>query len=141
MENNIISLGINLGSSKTLYSISFKRDRDFTTRVLLMNNDSRVIPSLICYTSQQRLIGDNCKNSISQNLNTSYNSLSRFLGFEKTEKYKRELNFMYMKVKDINKFDFKCYNEKGELINIKSQFIIADYLSIINEYFFEKEKN
>ena len=140
MENNIISLGINLGSSKTLYSISFKRDTDFTTRVLLMNNDSRVIPSLICYTSQQRLIGDNCKNSISQNLNTSYNSFSRFLGFEKTEKYKPELNFMYMKVKDINKFDFKCYNEKGELINIKSQFIIADYLSIINEYFFEKEK-
>ncbi len=141
MENKIISLGINFSSLKTVYSISHKIDRQFITKVLLMNNESRVIPSLICYTSNHRLIGDNCKTSIGQNLNTSYNSFSRFLNFDKNNRnFDKEFNFMYLEEKEKNNFNFKCYNEKGEIINITSNFIIADYLSMINEYFFEKEE-
>ena len=45
---------------------------------------------------------------------------------------------MYTNENDIN--NFKCYNEKGEKIITKSEYIIVDYLSLLNEHFFEKNK-
>ena len=48
---------------------------------LLMNNSSRVIPSIICYS--KTLFGDNIKTSLKQNLNASYNNLSRLIGYNK----------------------------------------------------------
>ena len=63
------SLGINIGASKTVYSIFSKINDKYVSNVLLMNNTSRIIPSIICYTKDHRLFGDNSISSLKQNLN------------------------------------------------------------------------
>ena len=65
LENSDISLGINIGSLKTVYSIfSNDNENNFSTKVLLMNNSSRIIPSIICYTKTHRLFGENSLSSL-----------------------------------------------------------------------------
>ena len=54
-----MSLGINIGGSKTFYSIFSKTNDKSISHVLLMNNSSRVIPSIICYSKYHRLFGKN----------------------------------------------------------------------------------
>ena len=58
-DDNIISLGINIGALKTVYSIFSKINDKHVTNVLLMNNSSRAIPSIICYTKDHILFGEN----------------------------------------------------------------------------------
>ena len=101
--------------------------------VLLMNNSSRVIPSIICYS--KTLFGDNIKTSLKQNLNASYNNLSRLIGYNKNNKlFENEMKFGFKKVEDINLFKF--YNYQKE--EIKSESIISDFLILINKCYFEK---
>ena len=61
-----------------------------------MNNSSRSIPSIICYTKSHRLFGDNSLFSLKQNLDTSYNNLSRLIDFDENNNlYKDELKYMF----------------------------------------------
>ena len=92
-----------------------------------MNNSSRIIPSIICYTTENRLIGENAKSYLKQNLSTSYNNLSRIIDTEIKEEEKK-----YFFSDD---FKFNCYNKKKEKEKIKEIYVIADYLSIINNYY------
>jgi hypothetical protein len=71
-----------------------------------MNGNSRIIPSKICY-SNHRLFGDNSKNFIKLNLNTSYNNLSRIIGFDNSNIYKEEFKYMYNSKKNIENIN-KC---------------------------------
>ncbi len=92
-----------------------------------MNGRSRIIPTKICY-SNHRLIGDNAKNFIKLNLNTSYNNLSRIIGFDNSNKYEEELKYMYRKKNSEN------------IKKIGNECIIADFIHLINQYYFEKLK-
>ena len=138
-EDNLISLGINIGASKTVYSIFSKINDKYISHVLLMNNSSRIIPSIICYTKDHRLFGENSISSLKQNLSTSYNNLSRIIGFDNSDLYKEELKYMFTKDNNINDYNFYCYDKNQKKQIIKSEYIIADYLSLIKEYYFEKE--
>jgi molecular chaperone DnaK (HSP70) len=135
-----INLGINIGALKTVYSLFSKINGKFVTHVLLMNNSSRCIPSLMCYTNSHRLFGDNSLSSLKQNLSTSYNNLSRLIGFDYSEKYEEEIKYTFQDFDNINDYKFNIYlDNKIKNIN-NSDFIISDFLYLINEYFFEKEK-
>ena len=138
--SNMISLGINIGAFKTVYSMFLKSNEKFITHVLLMNNSSRIIPSIICYTKSHRLFGENSISSLKQNLSTSYCNLSRLINFDNSKNFENEIKYGYRNEKNINNFKFQNYNKEGEKEEIKSEFIIADYLSLINDYYFEKEK-
>ena len=95
-----------------------------------MNNSSRIIPSIICYTKSHRLFGDNSLSSLKQNLDTSYNNLSRLIDFDENNNlYKDELKYMFSKE-----------NNSKLLKEIGNECIIADFLSLINKYYFEKQK-
>ncbi len=137
-----ISLGINIGSMKTVYSTFSKiDDKNYITKVLLMDNSSRTIPSIICYTKTHRLFGEYSKSALKQNLNTSYNNLSRIIGYDKhIDLYKDEYKYSFKNLKNIDSFNVNIqeYNSNIEKEK-KSEFIIADFLSLINDYF-EKEK-
>ena len=63
INNYYISLGINIGASKTVYSIFSKVNGQYITNVLLMNY-SRIIPSIISYPKNHRLFGDNSFSSL-----------------------------------------------------------------------------
>ena len=138
-EENPINLGINIGSSKTVYSIFGKINGKFLTHVLLMNNSSRIIPSIICYTNTHRLIGDNSINSIKQYLDSSYNNLSRLIGFENNKFINNELKFGFGVNDNINNFNFYWKNGNNKYKN-KSEYLISDFLSLINDYFFNKNQ-
>ena len=135
-----INLGINIGALKTVYSLFSKINGKFVTHVLLMNNSSRCIPSLMCYTNSHRLFGANSLSSLKQNLLTSYNNLSRLIGFDYSEKYEEEIKYAFQDFNEVNDYKFNTYLD-NKIKNIKySDFIISDFLYLINEYFFEKEK-
>ena len=121
---NSIFLGINIGAFKTVYStFSLNENKKYIYQVLLMNESSRIIPSIICY-SNHRDFGENSKSFLKQNLNTSFNNISRLIGFDNSNE--EELKYMY--------------NKEGNMEKIKeigNKNIIADFLSLINEYYFE----
>ena len=139
-ENEIISLGINIGSLKTVYSIFSKINNKYVTNVLLMNNSSRIIPSIICYSKTHRLFGDNSISSLSQNLDSSYNNLSRLIGFDnKIKIYNDEIIYAFDKKENNNEYKFNIKDENG-LKEINVEYIIADFLILINNYYFKLEK-
>ena len=144
IDNNAtknISIGINIGASKTVYSIFSIENGKFVSEVLLMNRSSRVIPSIICYTKTHRLFGENSKSSLKQNLDTSYNNLSRIIGFDNSNLFIEELNYMYMNENDITNFKFYCKGSSEKKEEIISECIIADFLSLINEYYYKEYKS
>ena len=57
-EEDKVSLGINIGSLNTVYSIFGKKEGRFQTNVLLSDVSKRTIPSQICYSDTHRLYGD-----------------------------------------------------------------------------------
>ena len=75
-----------------------------------------------------------------QNLSTSHCNLSRLINFDNSKNFENEIKYGYRNEKNINNFKFQNYNKEGEKEEIKSDFIITDYLSLINDYYFEKEK-
>ena len=139
-KNEIISLGINIGASKTVYSIFSKVNGQFISHVLLMNNSSRVIPSILCYKKTHRLFGENSKNSLKQNLSTSHINLSRIIGFKNDiEIYKEEPKYQFSKNNKMEDHKFSLKNPAGSK-EIGSDIILSDFISLINEYYFAKEK-
>ncbi len=136
-----ISLGINIGASKTLYSLFLKENNDkYITKVLLMNNSSRIIPSIICYTKDHRLIGDNSTSSLKQHLSTSYNNLSRIIGYNEDIKiYEKEILFGFDGISNLNK-EKSYYHNSTEKKKIKSEVIISDFLGLLKKYYIKTEK-
>ena len=131
------SLGIDIGSLNTVYSIFGKKEGKFQSNVLLSDNTNRIIPSQICYSDTHRLYGDNASTLMTNFFSTSYSNLSRLLNFNiNVNIYKEEYkNYTYYgRFQKSEKF--KCYNKE----EVSSSIIIADFLSLINEFYFEKKK-
>ena len=139
-DKKFLSLGINIGSYKTVYSL-FENDYNKpVSNVLLMNeSSSRIIPSIICYTKDHRLFGENSISSLRQNIETSHKNLSRLIGFENNILFKDELKYGFGINEELNKYKFKSKGING-IKEIESENIISDYLSLINDYYFEKNK-
>ena len=140
VRKKFLSLGINMGSYKTVYSIFINDYQKPVFYVLLMNQSSRIIPSIICYTKDHRLFGDNSISSVKQNIETSYKNLSRLIGFEKNNiLFKDELKYGFGINDNFNNFKFKSKGING-IQETENENIIADFLSLINDYYFEKNK-
>ena len=140
LNKSFLSLGINIGSHKTVYSLFVNDYKKPVSNVLLMNeSSSRIIPSIICYTKDHRLFGENSISSLRQNIETSHKNLSRLIGFENNILFKDELKYGFGINEDINNYKFQSKTING-IKETKSENIIADYLSLINDYYFEKKK-
>ena len=141
-KDEIISLGINIGALNTIFSQFLRKDNKYISNVLLMNNSSRIIPSIICYTKDHRLFGENSITSLKQYLNTSYNNLSRLIGYNDNIKlYKDEKLYGFEGIKKLNLKSSYYQNSEEEKEEIKSENIIADFLVLIKKYYFKIEKN
>ena len=139
-KDEIISLGINIGSFRTVYSVFKKINGKYISHVFLMNNSSRIIPSILCFTKTHRLFGENSKASLKQNLDSSFFNLSRIIGFNNDIKfYEKEIGFEYNSTNDFKNHKFYSKNLNGKK-EIESEEIIANYLGLINKYFFILEK-
>ena len=91
-----------------------------------MNNSSRIIPSIICYTKDHRLFGENSITSLKQYLNTSYNNLSRLIGYNENIKlYKDEKLYGFEGIKKLNLKSSYYQNSEEEKEEIKSDVVFA----------------
>ena len=135
-NNSSISLGINIGASKSLYSTCGNYNGSFQTNVLLSDVSKRVIPSQICYSDTHRLYGDPASALMKKFKDSSYCNLSRLIGFDDSvEFYQEELKkFFHYGFFNQNTKKFKCYPSSNE--EITSTIILFVYLSLINEFFF-----
>ena len=141
-NNEKISLGINIGSLNTVYSIFGKNKGKYKTNVLLSDVSKRVIPSQICYSDTHRLYGDTASALMRKFSDYSYSNLSRLIGFNyDINIYKQEIDiyFKYGTFNPENK-KFKISNDKNKEKEVSSSIIIADYLSLINKFYFDKKK-
>ncbi len=138
-SEKIISLGINIGALKTVYSIFSEINGKHVSNVLLMNNSSRSIPSIMCYTKDNRLFGEKSATFLKQNLDTSYNNLSRLICYDSSLAFYKE-ECRYSLKKSSENYNFYFLNKENEKKEITSDKIISDYLNLINDYFFNKEK-
>ena len=132
------SLGINIGSLNTVYSKFDRNEGLYKTNVLLSDVSKRVIPSQICYSATNRLYGDTASSLMKKFADYSYSNLSRLIGFDiDSYIFKNEYN---------NFFNFGTYNnatKKFKISNneeISSSIIIADFISLINKFYFDKVK-
>ena len=132
------SLGINIGSLNTVYSKFDRNEGLYKTNVLLSDVSKRVIPSQIGYSDTKRLYGDTASSLMRKFADYSYSNLSRLIGFDiDSYIFKNEYN---------NFFNFGTYNnatKKFKISNneeISSSIIIADFISLINKFYFDKVK-
>ena len=134
-----ISLGINIGALKTVYSRCLKKNDKFQTEVLLSDTSSRTIPSRICYSDTHRLYGDTAGSLMKRFQDSSYSNISRLIGFyidKKNNIYNEEYKYINPLSYDKNLGKFKLYNNEKDYAST----IIADYIYLINNYYF-KEKS
>ena len=132
-----ISLGINIGGLKTIYSRYLKKEGKFLTEVLLSDTSSRTIPSRICYSDTHRLYGDTAGSLMKRFLNSSYSNISRLIGFfldKKENIYNEEIKYFYPL--SFNKGNFNIYDDE----KVNGSTIIADYLCFINNYYFKEKE-
>ena len=80
-------------------------------------------------------------NYLQKNINISFNNfIYRLIGFnEEDNLFKEELKYMFNKEDNLK---FQYYNEKNkiEIEPINYEVIIADYLSLINDYNLQTQK-
>ena len=112
------SLGIDFGSSKTVYTKMSITKTDTIEKVL----DN--IPSYITYLNDKIIIGKDSKDSVLQNINSTYTNLSKLFGKMKVPIYELEKEF------SIN---------NSEIENPEK--IVSDYLKIINDRLIKEEMN
>ena len=126
-------IGINIGSFKTVYSLFSNIDNNYFKKVFESDNSKRHFSSKICYTDSRRLFGFSSSPYIKKFLNSSYNNLSRLIGFDDCEIYNKELPFMIKLVESFEQvfINFPKNNEKEKLTDVN---ILVDYLSLINDY-------
>ena len=126
-------IGINIGSFKTVYSLFSNIEKNYFKKVLESDNSKRNFSSKICYTDSRRLFGFSSSPYIKKFLNSSYNNLSRLIGFDNCEIYNKELPFMINPVESFEQvfFNFPKKNENEKLTDVN---ILVDYLSLINDF-------
>ena len=126
-------IGINIGSLKTVYSLFSNIGKEYLKKVLESDSSKRSFPSKICYTDSHRLFGFSSQPYIKKFINSSYNNLSRLIGFDECEIYIKELPFMINPVESFEKVNFN-FPKKNETEKLTSINILVDYLSLINEF-------
>ncbi len=135
-----ISLGINIGALKTVYSRYLKKEGKFQTEVLLSDTSSRTIPSRICYSDTHRLYGDTAGSLMKRFLDSSYINISRLIGFfiykNKKNIYNEEFKYIFPSSFNQGLEQFKIYNNEY----VDASTIIADYLYLINNYYFKEKE-
>ena len=113
------SLGIDFGSSKTVYSKISITQSQIIEKVL------DKIPSYITYLNDEIKIGKDSKDSTLQNINSTYTNLSKIFAKMKVPIYELENEFSII--------------NKSEIENPEK--IVSDYLKKINDKLLKEEMN
>ena len=131
-------LGLNIGSLNTIYSICDRDEKgNFQTKILLSDISSRTTPSLISFTENQRLIGEQAKLQIKKYSKSSFINLSRLIGICcNTNFFRKEFEEYNLIGPSFNqeKHNFTI-NFNGEDIELYGEDILAAFIDVLNLFY------
>ena len=131
-------LGINIGSLNTIYSICLRDENsNFQTKILLSDVSSRTIPSIISFTENQRLMGEQAKLQIKKYSKSSFMNLSRLIGIcSDAPFYKKEFEEYSFIGPEFNKTKHNFTIEfNGKLIELYGEDIVSSFIDVVNLFF------
>ena len=137
-------LGINIGSLNSTVTLGKNLNSAllFKTELLLSETSARTCPSILSFGETNRVIGDQASLILRKNIKSSFQYISRFIGFDsKCPFSSTELkNYYYVGDKynaDKNKFN---YTVNGESHEISPEEIVVSYLHLLyNSYIFKRD--
>ena len=139
-------LGINIGSLNSTVTIGHKQNSslNFKTELLLSETSARACPSILSFGETNRVIGDQAALVLRQKIKSSFQYISRFIGFDQKNPFNAtELaNYFYIGDKynpENNKFS---YTINGETREITPQEIVISFLHLLyNSYVIKRNIN
>ena len=130
------AIGIDLGSNKSVLAATKRRGID----IVLNGESNRSTPTLVAYTTAERLIGDAVKTQVKRNFKNSILYLTRFLGLNATckEQLAQEMLFCPQKLIEFsnNKIGFEVVQD-GQKLQLTVEQILAFYIQKL-KVFYEK---
>jgi len=137
-------LGINIGSLNSTVTLGQNQNSAllFKTELLLSETSARACPSILSFGETNRVIGDQASLILRKNIKSSFQYISRYIGFDsKCPFSSTELkNYYYVGDKynsDKNKF---TYSVNGESQEISPEEIVVSYLHLLyNSYILKKD--
>ena len=137
-------LGINIGSLNSTVTLGQNQNSAllFKTELLLSETSARACPSILSFGETNRVIGDQASLILRKNIKSSFQYISRYIGFDsKCPFSSTELkNYYYVGDKynsDKNKF---TYSVNGESQEISPEEIVVSFLHLLyNSYILKKD--
>ena len=137
-------LGINIGSLNSTVTLGQNQNSAllFKTELLLSETSARACPSILSFGETNRVIGDQASLILRKNIKSSFQYISRYIGFDsKCPFSSTELKkYYYVGDKynsDKNKF---TYSVNGESQEISPEEIVVSFLHLLyNSYILKKD--
>ena len=133
-------IGINIGSLNS--SISLGKNQlsqiTFKSELLLSDTSLRTCPSIITFTQSHRLFGDQASLIVKKNLNSSFQNISRLIGFDMNIPFSQEEYNNYLYMGGEYKPELKKFSS-GEDQSVSPEEIIISYIHLLyNSYILDK---
>ena len=132
-------LGINVGSLNSTVTLGQKQNSAllFKTELLLSETSARTCPSILSFGETNRVIGDQASLVLRKNINSSFQYINRFIGFDPKSPFSStELsNYYYIGDKYDPEKNVFTYTINGEKQEITPEEIVVSYLHLLyNNY-------
>ena len=132
-------LGVNIGSLNSTVTLGQKQNSAllFKTELLLSETSARTCPSIISFGETNRVIGDQASLVLRKNINSSFQYINRFIGFDPKSPFSStELNnYYYIGDKYNPEKNTFTYTINGEKQEISPEEIVVSYLHLLyNNY-------
>ena len=136
-------IGINIGSLNSTVAIGHRAGNGQVNKVelLLSETSSRICPSLLSFTDDHRIIGDQASLVLRKNIKSSFQYINRYIGFDMDTPFtQKEFNsYQYVGEKYDKEQKKCCYTLKGQKYFLGPDEIVVSYLHLLyNSYILQK---
>ena len=136
-------IGINIGSLNSTVGIGHRGPNGQVNKVelLLSESSTRVCPSLLSFTDDHRIIGDQASLILRKNIKSSFQYINRYIGFDMNTPFtQKEFNdYQYVGEKYDKDQKKCCYTLNGQKYYLGPDEIVVSYLHLLyNSYILQK---
>ena len=131
-------IGIKIGSFNSMVSSGTIKQttKKYECNVLLSKSSKRVIPSILTFTQEKKVIGEEAKINFKRNYDSSFLNISRLISISYNSAFgKKEIDYYFKEKKyekENNAFKFEINNKNH---SIKIDTIILTFLNELNKYY------
>ena len=136
-------IGINIGSLNSTVGIGHRGPNGQVNKVelLLSESSTRICPSLLSFTDDHRIIGDQASLVLRKNIKSSFQYINRYIGFDMNTPFtQKEFNdYQYVGEKYDKDQKKCCYTLNGQKYYLGPDEIVVSYLHLLyNSYILQK---